>query len=162
MTRATLAACPGLDACITLAWSSRRGSARTTRSCPAWKLQSKRQSSSARVARRPAMSLAKCVCAAVRSTPADLSQFTAPRYYRHFMPVPLWPDMRQPAARTKGDREGDDARAETPAPDEQDQRTIRADRKNADQAARKDSLILHKFESILSWAEFLNHQSPHR
>ena len=33
---------------------------------------------------------------------------------------------------------------------------MRARRRQADQAERKDSLILHKFEAILSWAEFLN------
>ena len=32
----------------------------------------------------------------------------------------------------------------------------RARRRQADQAERNDSLILHKFEAILSWAEFLN------
>ena len=32
----------------------------------------------------------------------------------------------------------------------------RARRRKADQAERKDSFILHKFEALLSWAEFIN------
>ena len=35
-------------------------------------------------------------------------------------------------------------------------KTHRAKRRNADLADRNDSFILHKFEAILSWAEFIN------
>jgi nitric oxide reductase NorD protein len=93
--------------------------------------------------------------AAVRSEATDLSGFIAPRGYRPYMPVPLWPDMRQmPRRAASGQREdGEQAAGTPPGPND---KTLRAKRKTSDQAARKDSLILYKFESILSWAEFLN------
>ncbi len=83
----------------------------------------------------------------------DLSQHTAPRGYRPFQPVPLWPDLRplERSARTEMDSHDSDGSAQ-----EASDRTHRARRRKADQAERKDSLILHKFEAILSWTEFLN------
>ena len=150
MTRATLAACPGLKrAHAGLLVKTRQ--ARTTRSLPCVETAVEAAIHHLLGSAPPSDSLAIAVASAVRNPPADLSQFTAPRHYQSFMPVLLWPDIRQPATRTIADRDGDDPQTpETPAPDDQDQRTIRAKRKNADQAARKDSLVLHKFESILS------------
>ena len=78
---------------------------------------------------------------------------SAPRGYRPFRPVPLWPDLRPLARseRTEVETRDTDGQAE-----EVSDRTFRARRRNSDQAERQDSLILHKFEAILSWAEFLN------
>jgi nitric oxide reductase NorD protein len=79
----------------------------------------------------------------------------APRGYRPFRPVPLWPELR-PLARSDGtevesrETEGD------PETGAGDGRSRRARRRAADLAERKDSFILHKFEAILSWAEFIN------
>ncbi|MDZ7711341.1 MAG: nitric oxide reductase D protein [Roseovarius sp.] len=83
----------------------------------------------------------------------DLSQVTAPRGYRPFQPVPLWPDLRElvVSARDEVESRGTDG-----PPEEGSEKTHRARRRKADQAERRDSLILHKFEAILSWAEFLN------
>ena len=78
---------------------------------------------------------------------------TAPRGYAPFQPVPLWPDLRAlsfSAADTVESRDTDGP------PEEGAEGSHRAKRRQADQAERKDSLILHKFEAILSWAEFLN------
>ncbi len=83
----------------------------------------------------------------------DLSQITAPRGYRPFQPVPLWPDLRELALSASSEVESRDTEG---PPEEGSDRTHRARRRNADQAERRDSLILHKFEAILSWAEFLN------
>ena len=77
----------------------------------------------------------------------------APRGYKPFNPVPLWPDLRAlqfSAADTVETRDADGP------PEEGAEGTHRARRRQADQAERSDSLILHKFEAILSWAEFLN------
>ncbi len=85
----------------------------------------------------------------------DLSAIPpAPRRYRPFRPVALWPDLR-PLARSEA------IAVEPPATEggpEQaaGERTHRARRRKADQADRNDSFILHKFEAILSWAEFAN------
>ena len=83
----------------------------------------------------------------------DLSAYRAPRGYRPFQPVPLWPDLRPltfsaaTAVETR-DTEG--------TPEEGEGRTHRARRRKSDQIERKDSFILHKFEAILSFAEFIN------
>ncbi len=98
---------------------------------------------------------AKSICAAVRSEASDLGAFASPRGYLPFMPVPLWPDLRPLSMREKGSG-GEDTEQGPGTPADENQKTVRAGRKNSDQAARKDSLILYKFESILSWAEFLN------
>jgi nitric oxide reductase NorD protein len=70
-----------------------------------------------------------------------------------FRPVPIWPGVRSVvfSERAEAETRETDGHAE-----EAGERTHRARRRKSDQAARQDSLILHKFEAILSWAEFLN------
>jgi nitric oxide reductase NorD protein len=104
----------------------------------------------------PADPLASRMAAAVRGEALDLSEFSAPRGYRPFRPVPLWLDVRPLAARQRTDRDEQPQQQEQQAPPAEDERTLKAKRKESDQAARKDSLVLHKFESILSFAEMLN------
>nr|WP_101068503.1 nitric oxide reductase D protein [Roseovarius salinarum] len=83
----------------------------------------------------------------------DFTGVQAPRGYRRFEPVPVWPDLRALERSAGTEVESRDADG---APEEAGQGTHRARRRTADQAERRDSLILHKFEAILSWAEFLN------
>ncbi|HRO13726.1 MAG TPA: VWA domain-containing protein [Paracoccus sp. (in: a-proteobacteria)] len=91
--------------------------------------------------------------AAVES--GDLSAFRAAPGYRPMRPVVLWPDLEGAAA-------SDATRVETretegtPEESQAGEKTVRARRRKSDAAERRDSLILHKFEAILSWAEFLN------
>lgn len=82
--------------------------------------------------------------------PAD----AAPRKYRPLRPVPLWLRL-EPAVRSTF--AADDA-LEGPeaAENETLETTKKGKRKAADQVERRDSLILHKFEAILSFADFLN------
>lgn len=80
----------------------------------------------------------------------------APRGYRPFQPVPLWLDAR---VATRSDVERDHGAVPNTGPEPEESSTTaarRAKRKKADQADRRDSLILYKFEAMLSWAEFLN------
>lgn len=78
----------------------------------------------------------------------------APRGYRPFRPVPLWPELR---ALSRSDTTTAEVRATEGAPEEAAEKTARrARRRKADQADRNDSFILHKFEAILSMTEFLN------
>ena len=85
----------------------------------------------------------------------DFSPYRAPRGYRPFRPPALWPTLgalafsAQTAVETRA-TEG------TPEQGEGSTKTRRARRRKADQAERNDSFILHKFEAILSWAEFIN------
>ncbi|MDA5092949.1 VWA domain-containing protein [Aliiroseovarius sp. KMU-50] len=90
----------------------------------------------------------------VRQPEADLSDLAAPHGYRPFRPVPLWPDLRPLANRAPSDRmpeaeeQGDGA---TPS-----EGMKKARRSKSDQAERRDSLIMHKFEAIFSWVESMN------
>ncbi|NVO54744.1 nitric oxide reductase D protein [Rhodobacteraceae bacterium B1Z28] len=77
----------------------------------------------------------------------------APRDYQHFRPVPLWPELRAVGFSEHHEVESRDTEG---PPEESSEKTHRARRRKSDQAERQDSLILHKFEAILSWAEFLN------
>lgn len=82
--------------------------------------------------------------------PAD---HPTPQGYKPFRPVALWPLLAPPRLGEKGRAEED---AGGGAPSQGSDKTLRARRHEADQAERKDSLLLYRFESILSWAEFLN------
>jgi nitric oxide reductase NorD protein len=84
----------------------------------------------------------------------DFAAYAAPRRYRPFRPVALWPDLRAAGTSQATTVE---TRATEGAPEEgSSAKTHRARRRAADQAERNDSFILHKFEALLSWAEFLN------
>jgi nitric oxide reductase NorD protein len=78
----------------------------------------------------------------------------APRGYKPFRPVPLWPDLRR---LERSEATAVETRATDGKPEEgEGNKTHRARRRKSDLAERKDSFILHKFEAILSWAEFIN------
>ncbi|MCV6823371.1 MULTISPECIES: nitric oxide reductase activation protein NorD [Halocynthiibacter] len=101
----------------------------------------------------PERALAKSFYEAALSgnIPADLP---VPRGYKPFQPVPIWPELRDVTFSAPSDLETRDTEG---TPEENTSgKTHRARRRKSDQAERKDSLILHKFEGILSWAEFLN------
>lgn len=85
----------------------------------------------------------------------DLSALPpAPRGYRPFRPVALWPDLR---LLDRSEATAVETRSTDGTPEQSEgERSHRARRRKADQADRTDSFILHKFEAILSWAEFVN------
>lgn len=103
----------------------------------------------------PRRTLDRALVALIRQPDADLGHLRAPHGYRPFRPVPMWPDLRPMAKRALTDRlpegeeegQGDGGEAEG---------TKAARRSESDQAERRDSLILHKFEAIFSWVESLN------
>ena len=99
--------------------------------------------------------LAQRYAALVEDGTAALDALVAPRRYRRFRMPPLWPERSAPRPRQ--------APSDQDVPEEEDGTTgaekqglFRGKRRPSDQAERKDSLILHRFESILSWAELLN------
>ena len=81
-------------------------------------------------------------------------EISAPRSYRSFQPIPLWIDLRE-LNFSQQQHLTDDPSSQS-STESAEEKTIKAQRKKSDQVERPDSLILHKFESILSWAEFLN------
>jgi len=103
----------------------------------------------------PTEPLALDLARTIRSGTDDISRFSAPRGYRTFMPVPLWPRLMTQQKRESVSRQAEPAEDGQAVPDAEEQ-VFKAKRRASDLAARKDSLILHKFEVIFSWAEFLN------
>ncbi|MCB1333873.1 MAG: nitric oxide reductase D protein [Roseivivax sp.] len=95
---------------------------------------------------------ARRMLAAVQNGSVDGLQ--APRRYRPFRPVPLWPELRALARSDGSAVESRDTDGEAETSDEGPAR--RARRRKSDQIERSDSFILHKFEAILSFAEFVN------
>lgn len=82
--------------------------------------------------------------------PTDL---VAPRQHHAFRPVLLWPDRRPSALAAPVER--DHASGPAGKASKAGERK-KAARKRSSEANRRDSLILHRFETILSWADFLD------
>lgn len=77
------------------------------------------------------------------------------RHYMPCAPVPIWLRFECPGS---GGRAADDADVDPAAPPSGAARSVRkmGERKDQDQHNRKDSFIIHRFESILSWVESMN------
>ncbi len=76
-----------------------------------------------------------------------------PRHYTRFQPVPIWLRF---AAPTAGDTADATEATEAPPPAAATTKRKFGLRKDRGEANRKDSFILHRFESILSWVESMN------
>jgi nitric oxide reductase NorD protein len=151
--RATLAACPGLAA----------DHAALKRAC--LELRPKRRlppveaaleaAIVALMSDQPAEGEAQRLLAAILQPEAALGGFTAPLDYKPFAPAPIWP-LRLPLPPGSGRKPSDEDRdAGSGAADGSDKR-FKGERRKSDQADRKDSLIIHRFETIMSWVEFMN------
>ncbi|GGC23272.1 NorD nitric oxide reductase activation protein [Marivita lacus] len=71
-----------------------------------------------------------------------------------FAPVPIWLRFAQPGSgKAAGDEQADPA---APPPNAAHTTRKLGSRKDQDQHNRKDSFIIHRFESILSWVESMN------
>ncbi len=105
---------------------------------------------------RPALEAAveSAVCDQLNGRVLAPSATPAPRGYAPCAPVPIWLRFGAPGL---GAAAAEDAADPTAAPPTL-ARTSRksAARKDQDQNNRKDSFIIHRFESILSWVESLN------
>lgn len=152
MTRATLAACPGLHG-LNSGLAAACRTARRTRDLPRWEAAVERTILALLGDEASVDPLAAELLELVKALKTDLGAIHAPRGYRPFMPVPLWPDLRPLTLSAPTELETPDASG---PPQEGHDGVHRARRKNAEQAERRDSLILHRFEAILSWTEFLN------
>lgn len=83
-----------------------------------------------------------------------MNALRAPASYKTYRSVLMWGE--RVALPANGRRREDDATE--PGGDCADgtEKTLNAERRKSDQAERRDSLILHRFESILSFGDFLN------
>ena len=90
------------------------------------------------------------------SVPVDLPVLLAsPPDYKTYLPVPLWGEIEPAAQRERTERDDDDPVPGAKSPDG-DGRTRKAARRKSDRIEKKGGLIVHRFEKILSWAEFMN------
>jgi nitric oxide reductase NorD protein len=87
------------------------------------------------------------------STP-DQIELPADRHYMPFAPVSFW--LRFGDAQAGGSAEQSTDAAKAPPPVAATTTRKLGERKDRDEANRKDSFILHRFESILSWVESMN------
>lgn len=79
---------------------------------------------------------------------------TAPSGYRAALPVFHWPQWLVRGSNHASPR--DDAAAAGSAAKREEEKRKRAHRRASDQASRRDPLILHRFETIKTWAEIFN------
>ena len=70
-------------------------------------------------------------------------------------PVPFWIEFRRPPGAGPGAEEVEENKNPSTPAAAYSRRKI-GERRNLDQADRKDSFIVHRFESILSWVESMN------
>jgi nitric oxide reductase NorD protein len=84
-----------------------------------------------------------------------LAELKAPASYKTYLPVLMWGERVAPPT-AGGKRRDDDASEPGGETADGEEKTLKAERRKSDQADRRDSLILHRFESILSFADFLN------
>jgi len=88
--------------------------------------------------------------------PSQLSAPTAQaRGHLPFAPVPIWLRYAQPGLGTNASEDPDAGASPPPATAPVSNRKL-GERKDQDQHNRKDSFIIHRFESILSWVESMN------
>ncbi|WP_324754989.1 nitric oxide reductase activation protein NorD [Roseovarius sp. Pro17] len=87
-------------------------------------------------------------------TPPATVDSISNRGHMPFAPVPIWLDFHLAGSGAGADDLHDDV-AEIPAAAATTTRKLGL-RKDQDQANRKDSFIMHRFESILSWVESMN------
>lgn len=151
VTRATLDACRGFGetharlagACL---------SARNTGRLPEQEAAVERVVRTLLGDRAPLDGLSLDILSAIRDG-SGIDAMEARRGYRPFRPAPLWLDLRPLAFGAKNEMPSSESDGTSPEPS---RKVHRATRKKSEQAERRDSLILHKFEAVLSWAEFLN------
>ncbi|MBO9400162.1 VWA domain-containing protein [Shimia sp. R9_3] len=87
-------------------------------------------------------------------TQATLEAGVATRGYMPFAPVPIW--LRFAAPGTGAAAGEEDAADKAPPTAAAYSKRKAGERKDQEQQNRKDSFIIHRFESILSWVESMN------
>ncbi|MGX0878314.1 nitric oxide reductase NorD protein [Roseovarius sp. MBR-154] len=91
----------------------------------------------------------------LRGNMPGLASSIAPRGYMPMTPVPIWLRFAVPATGSSADEISPDPAAPPPPNAAHSNRKL-GERKDQDQQNRKDSFIIHRFESILSWVESMN------
>ncbi len=84
----------------------------------------------------------------------EFSDHAVDRHYMSFAPVPFWLRFERTGNGGSAAPETDEANAPPPVAATTTRKL--GERRDRDEANRKDSFILHRFESILSWVESMN------
>lgn len=129
--------------------------------CPGL-LQSYWKMSAVIAGNRPDLSLPPSEAAMERAIRAELKaeatlalpSVPSPRGYRTFAPVPIWLRFTRPGQDGAAGDATDDP--ESPPPGATVTNRKIGLRRDASEANRKDSFIIHRFEAILSWVESMN------
>jgi len=102
----------------------------------------------------PGLDIAQITSTKFLADPSDRS-LRAAVGYKPFRPAALWPLILEPRD-SEPNNSSNDEMASDPNKSHEGGHSLKVSRKDADQADRKDSFILHRFESILSMMDFLN------
>lgn len=155
ITRATaraLADCPGLAplaARLNTAYLSRRPATRLPRA------EATLEAAIRHLLGAPDPSPAVAALAqALKNRDEMLATLTAHRGYKPMRPVPFWPVPQPPE--TGLSRQHDEPDPQSSKETDAVEKTFKGKRQKSESAERSDSLILHKFEAILSFADYLN------
>lgn len=92
---------------------------------------------------------------AVNQSDQDISHISAPTNYKTFFPFILWGEVIPRTIGKPGSRSGADE-GSGDSNDEQEEKTHKAKRQKSDQTEKDNTLLLHRFESIISWSEMMN------
>ncbi|MEX0344161.1 MAG: nitric oxide reductase activation protein NorD [Rhizobiaceae bacterium] len=103
---------------------------------------------------RETTAAAAALAEAIAIEDENLATLKAPRGYRPMRPIPFWPVFSEPE--TSPAAQADDPDLQSAKSQETIEKSMKGKRQKSDRAEARDSLILHKFEAILSFAEFLN------
>ena len=96
------------------------------------------------------------ILAALRDPSIPTKSFRAPDRYRPALPVVLWGEVDPSRTAAASGREGEDGETASEPSRDESRKTRRARRRESDQVDKPDALFIHRFDKILSWAEFLN------
>jgi len=86
----------------------------------------------------------------------DISHLIAGSGYKTFMPVALWGEISAQRPTAPGNRSAPEQSSDGQDSEQKDGPSHKAKRKNSDQIDNRNSLIINRFEAILSWAEMMN------
>lgn len=91
---------------------------------------------------------------ALPSTSPDREAPPAAHDYKPYLPVPLWGEIV--AARPATETRREDEQGPPGKGGSGDDKTRKGRRRQSDQIEKKGGLIVHRFEKILTWTEFMN------
>ncbi len=85
----------------------------------------------------------------------SLEHFRAAKNYKPFLPLVLWGEIVPRKLAKPGMRE-DPVESAPEAKESEQEHTRKAKRNESDEIEKDDPLVLHRFESVLSWSEMMN------